>query len=95
MSQWQAMIRLHSSRWLWVAVALSLASIALFSLPTKSAPNPPGINKRVPWTTSRVVGSPEPPSPYMAALAFPHLKFDVPTVITRAPGTDRLFVATN
>lgn len=89
------MKRLHSSRWLWAAAALGFASIALFSLPTKSAPKPYGIDKRVPWTTSRVVGSPEPPSPYMAALAFPNLKFDVPTVITRAPGTDRLFVATN
>ena len=89
------MTRLHSSRWLWAAAALGFASLAVFSLPTKSAPNPPGIDTRVPWSTSRVVGSPEPPSPYMAALAFPNLKFDVPTVLTRAPGTDRLFVATN
>ena len=89
------MIRLQTSRWLWGAGFLALAWLAAFSLPTRSAPNPPGIDKRVPWTTSRVVGSPEPPSPYMAARAFPHLEFDVPTVITRAPGTNRLFVATN
>jgi len=89
------MIHLQTSRWLWAGGALALTWLAVFSLPTRSAPKPYGIDKRVPWTTSRVVGSPEPPSPYMAALAFPHLKFDVPTVITRAPGTDRLFVATN
>ena len=75
--------------------ALGLAGTALFYQPSQAAPKTYGIDKRVPWTTSRVIGSPEPPSPYMAALAFPHLQFDQPTVITRAPGTDRLFVATN
>ncbi len=30
-----------------------------------------GIEKRVPWTTSKVVGSPEPPPPYKTELAFP------------------------
>ncbi len=48
--------------------------------------------QRVPWTTSRIAGSPDPPPPYKVQLAFPHLKFDKPTVITPAPGTNRLFV---
>lgn len=46
---------------------------------------------RVPWTTSRVIGSPEPPPPYELRAAFPHLQFTQPTVLTAAPGTDRLF----
>jgi uncharacterized repeat protein (TIGR03806 family) len=52
-----------------------------------------GLERRVPWTTSRVRGSPEPPSPYRTELAFPKLKFDEPVDITSVPGSTRLFVA--
>jgi putative heme-binding domain-containing protein len=55
-------------------------------------PAPSSVARRVPWTTSRVRGSPEPPSPYKTELAFPKLKFDEPLDITNAPGCDRLFV---
>ncbi|HEY7327835.1 MAG TPA: PQQ-dependent sugar dehydrogenase [Gemmataceae bacterium] len=47
---------------------------------------------RVPWKTSRVRGSPEPPSPYKTEIAFPKLKFEEPLDITSAPDGDRLFV---
>jgi uncharacterized repeat protein (TIGR03806 family) len=47
---------------------------------------------RPPWTTSRVVGSPEPPSPYTTERAFPGITLEAPTVITSAPGSDRFFV---
>ena len=52
-----------------------------------------GIGSRVPWTTSRIRGTPEPPLPYSSERIFPQLKFDKPTVLTNAPGTDRLFLA--
>src|SRR5437867_3126915 len=53
-----------------------------------------GIEKRVPWTASKVIGSPEPPPPYKTEPAFPNLpKFEEPLDLTYAPGTDRLFVA--
>ncbi len=53
-----------------------------------------GLEKRVPWTTSKVIGSPEPPPPYKTELAFPKLpKFEEPLDLTYAPGTNRLFVA--
>src|SRR5712691_7253264 len=53
-----------------------------------------GLDKRVPWTTSKVIGSPEPPPPYKTELAFPKLpKFEEPLDLTYAPGTNRLFVA--
>src|SRR5439155_25705567 len=52
-----------------------------------------GIDKRVPWTTSRVRGSPEPPSPYKTEIAFPKLpKFDEPLDLNSAPVLPRLFV---
>ena len=52
--------------------------------PTRSA--------RTPWTTSRVVGSPDPPPPFKVVRAFPNLKFEHPLLIARYPGSDRLFV---
>src|SRR5690348_12550283 len=58
-----------------------------------SSNRPFGIEKRVPWTTSKFRGSPDPPLPYRAARVFPKLHFKNPTVLTNAPGTDRFFVA--
>ncbi len=47
---------------------------------------------RVPWTTSRVIGSPEPPLPYVSRRAFPSLQFKNCLDITAIPGTNRLLV---
>lgn len=54
---------------------------------------PFGLDHRVPWTTSRVKGAPEPPAPYRAESAFPRLKFNEPLEMDAAPGSRRLFVA--
>ncbi len=54
---------------------------------------PFGIEKRIPWTTSRIKGTPDPPKPYRIQRAFPKLKFAEPLDMTRIPGTDRLVVA--
>ncbi|MBM3833207.1 MAG: c-type cytochrome [Verrucomicrobia bacterium] len=54
---------------------------------------PYGLNQRVPWTSSRVKGTPEPPAPYRTELAFAKLKFTEPLIMATAPGSDRLFVA--
>src|SRR6266852_1477741 len=59
---------------------------------TEPAARPYGIDKRTPWTTSRITGSPEPPHPYRVERVFPKLGFKNPLLITNAPGTDRLFV---
>ena len=47
---------------------------------------------RTPWTTSRVVGSPDPPPAFKAVRAFENLKFEKPLLLARCPGSDRLFV---
>jgi putative heme-binding domain-containing protein len=47
---------------------------------------------RVRWTTSHVVGSPEPPYAYVFRRAFPGLKFDKPVYMIPEPGTDRIFM---
>jgi hypothetical protein len=52
-----------------------------------------GIHQRVPWTTSRITGSPEPPPKYVIERVFPSLTFELPAEMTTVPGTDRLIVA--
>jgi putative heme-binding domain-containing protein len=47
---------------------------------------------RIPWTTSRITGSPEPPPPYKVERAFPKLTFFRPIAMAPAGGTNRLFV---
>jgi len=48
--------------------------------------------KRVPWTGSRIHGSPEPPLPYVVENAFPRLEFKSCLDIASTPSMDRLFV---
>jgi uncharacterized repeat protein (TIGR03806 family) len=52
-----------------------------------------GIEERVPWTTSKIKGSPEPSLPYETERAFPNLKFNQPLAIATIPGQKRFFVA--
>jgi glucose/arabinose dehydrogenase len=47
---------------------------------------------RAPWTSSRVVGSPDPPPPFQVVRVFPNLKFEHPLLITRIPGSNRIVV---
>ena len=51
-----------------------------------------GIQKRVPWTTSRVQGSPEPPDPYRVKVAYKNLSFSQPLAIERIPGSNKFVV---
>jgi len=49
-----------------------------------------GIDRRVPWTTSRITGSPSPPAPYTVERVFPSLTFETPAELVAVPGTNRL-----
>jgi putative heme-binding domain-containing protein len=71
-------------------VVCGLASVAA-GLAWAARPDAPPAGRK-PWTASRVVGRPEPPPKYRAAVAFPNLKFDHPLLVTHVPGTDRLTV---
>jgi putative heme-binding domain-containing protein len=84
-------------------LALVVALLALGGGPAgwlaRSAGQPPPAKDarpanavRRPWTTSRVVGSPDPPPPFKVVRAFPNLKFTHPLLLARPPGSDRLFV---
>jgi putative heme-binding domain-containing protein len=43
---------------------------------------------RAPWTTSTIIGSPEPPDPYRAERVFPKLTFQEPVEISSIPGSN-------
>jgi glucose/arabinose dehydrogenase len=60
--------------------------------PGKTAARPHGIERRRPVATSRVVGSPEPPSPYRVRRAYPDLKLSYPIFLAHQPGSDLLLV---
>jgi putative heme-binding domain-containing protein len=68
-------------------------SALLLLIVTGLAQNPkPAKSDRIPWTGSRIVGSPDPPPLFKVVRAFPNLRFQHPLLMTRAPGSDRLFV---
>ena len=53
---------------------------------------PFGIDHRIPWTTSQVIGSPDPPLPYTVETVFTNLTWKEPVFVTPEPGSKRLFV---
>lgn len=59
---------------------------------TAADARPFGIEQRVPLTTSRVVGSPDPPLLCKSVPAFPKLKFTQPLYLLAEPASDRLLV---
>jgi len=82
------------SRFIFCGLILCWGTVVLARGPaSKQTAATPGGNRRVTWTTSRMVGSPNPPPPYKVEPAFAQLKFTRPVLITNAPGSRRLFVA--
>ncbi|HEY8506581.1 MAG TPA: PQQ-dependent sugar dehydrogenase, partial [Gemmataceae bacterium] len=71
---------------------LAAAATGLWLARAGDEPALPGGAERVPWTTSRITGSPDPPPPYRVERAFGHLSFKNPLLITHLPGSGRLFV---
>jgi uncharacterized repeat protein (TIGR03806 family) len=53
---------------------------------------PFGIERRIPWTTSRVIGSPDPPLPYAVEKTFTNINWKAPLYLTPEPDTDDLLV---
>src|SRR5260370_6321764 len=71
-------------------IALALSGLAISQTP---APVPFGLEKRVIWSTSKVVGSPDPPRKYRLTRAFGQLTFKEPVFIAQDPVSDRFMVA--
>jgi glucose/arabinose dehydrogenase len=70
------------------------ATLHFVGPPAKSTAKPYGIERRLPLTTSRVVGAPDPPPPYRVRRLYPNLKLNFPVAVVQQPGSDRLLVIT-
>ncbi len=56
------------------SVALLLGALFVATISdSESRDKPYGLERRFPWTTSKVVGSPDPPLPYHVKQIFPKL----------------------
>ncbi len=83
----------HASSFrLALACSMSATLIAAIAGPCPGDDRPHGIPARVPWTASRLVGSPEPPSPYGVEKTFTRIAWKTPIYMAPEPGSDRLWV---
>ena len=71
---------------------LILIITTAWSPDASAAESPQGLQRRIPWNDSRVVGSPDPPPPYKAVRSFPRLTIKRPALLAPEPGTNRLFI---
>jgi putative heme-binding domain-containing protein len=89
-------IRSNMPRKSFACHSLSLLALVICGFVATRADTPTdrpyGIDRRVPWTRSRLTGSPEPPPRYRLERTFRKLQFKNPLDITFAPGSDRLFI---
>ncbi len=67
------------------AIPFVILALSLIQFFTAHAAEP--VTKRVPWTTSKVFGSPEPPAPFSPVRVFPKLTFKEPTDLAFVPGS--------
>ena len=72
-----------------IASLVFLVASTSFAL---GADRPFGIESRTPWTTSKLVGSPEPAPPFRLVRVLPRITFDKPVHVIVEPGRDRLLV---
>jgi uncharacterized repeat protein (TIGR03806 family) len=75
-----------------LAALIALAFLST-NISAAEADKPFGLDSRIPWTNSRLVGSPDPPPPYRLTRAFPQVSFKGPVFLAQDPMSDRLFVA--
>ena len=59
---------------------------------SETAVRPYGVDRFVPATTSRVIGSPDPPLPYRVQRAYPEWKLHSPIFAILQPGTNQFLV---
>src|SRR5688572_24684872 len=76
-------------------VVLALACALSLSLRALSAPAIEVATPRVFWTNTRLVGTPEPPPPFVAVPAYPNLKPKQPIAVMREPGANRIVYLEN
>lgn len=81
------------SAWNWEVLAIALmAWIPLTCAGADDVSQPYGLDVRTEWNSSRVVGSPEPPLPYVAVKTLSAINLERPIYAKREPNGNRLFV---
>ncbi len=87
------MPRLQRSVVARVASAIVTAVVvAMCCCPAAAEEEPFGLQERTAWTTSRVVGTPDPPLPYTVEQVFKDIDWQMPIYALAEPGTDDLFI---
>ncbi len=74
----------------WFYAAALIASVA--DTVTAQDGQPFGIEQRIPWTTSHVIGSPDPLPPYRTARVFEKLELKDPLYLAAEPGRGTFLV---
>ncbi len=77
----------------WVGCLSVFAVIVGWFTIQSNEPRAAEPKSRVAWTTSKVVGSPEPPPGFKIVNPFPNVLLKNPLLITHMPGTNRMVVA--
>ncbi len=74
------------------AIAVMLLAACGLDVLHAADEQPFGIEHRIPWTTSRVLGSPDPPLPYTVEKTFTNIKWQAPIYLALEPDVDYLLV---
>jgi uncharacterized repeat protein (TIGR03806 family) len=90
-SLFKRLVRRCGRRWCWPVACIGLMAYAKLAMAADDEP-PFGLVTREPWTSSRLVGSPEPPLPYTVEKTFDKIAWKAPIYIIDEPGTGYLLV---
>ena len=85
-------LRLLPALLLAFGTCLALGAETATPRPAQEDSRPHGLPQRTPWTTSRVVGTPEPPPPYTTRAFRPELTLKNPVFVIAEPGTRDLLL---
>lgn len=72
-----------------------LALVAVFASATaqaKDGEKPYGLEQRIRWDNTRLIGTPDPPAPYRTVRVFENLKFQKLLYLKQVPGTSHVFI---
>jgi len=73
-------------------VSACLAAFLLIGIQAAVGAEPFSLDRRVPCDTSRLLGTPDPPPPYVTRRVFERLKLAKPVFVVAEPGSKRLLV---
>jgi glucose/arabinose dehydrogenase len=86
-------LQFHNRSTLDTPFLIIAAVLFVFGNCLAAADEPPyGLDKRIPWNSLRLVGSPEPPLAYTVERTYTKHEWKSPIFISQEPGSDRLWI---